>query len=144
MPTDLATLERAFFRRINSVIEPAIRRGLGSPRLAPASLIVLETTGFKSGKQRRTPLWSLRLGPYRIVSTVRGKRSFWVKNLQKHPHTTYYVGGKPRRSEALVIAHGTDRRPSSILPPVLRGLTGFLAGLTRNGWAFAVLVPVKR
>ena len=89
MNANFTTLERNFFRRLNSVVEPAVRRGIASSRLTPASLIVLETTGFKSGKQRRTPLWSIGLGRYRIVSTVRGDRSFWIRNLQKEPKGSF-------------------------------------------------------
>ena len=139
----LGTFERDFFRRLNSVVEPAVRRGIGSSRLTPASLIVLETTGFKSGKQRRTPLWSFRLGRYRIVMTARGERSFWVKNLQKNPDISYYLGGRRRDSEALVIAPGVDRWPSSVLPPLLRRLTDLLARSTSQGFAFAVLLPTR-
>ena len=80
MSVDLAAFEQKVFRNLNSVVEPAVRRGFGSPTRAPAGLIVLETVGFKSGTTRRTPLWSLRLGRYRVVSTARGNRSFWVKN----------------------------------------------------------------
>ncbi len=138
MPSNWTQLERELFRRINSIVEPAVRRGIGSSRLAPASLIVLETRGFKTGKQRRTPLWSLGLGRYRLVSTVRGDRSFWVKNLQKEPNVTYYLGGKQRRSEALVFApEQSETHP----PRALRGLAQCLTALTRNGWAFALLVP---
>lgn len=143
MAIDWKTLERDFFRRLNSVVEPAVRRGLGSFRLTPASLIVLETTGFKSGKQRRTPLWSFRLGRYRIVSTARGNRSLWVKNLQKNPQVSYYLAGKRRDSEALVIAPDSDRWPSSVLPAVLRRLTDVLARSAEKGWAFAVLLPAR-
>ena len=142
MKTDLVKLEREIFRRLNSVVEPAVRRGVASSRLTPASLIVLETTGFKSGKQRRTPLWSFQLGRYRIISTARGDRSLWVRNLQKEPRGNYYLGGRMRPAEALVIAPDADRVPSGVLPPVLARLTRFLARFTDRGWAFAVLVPV--
>ena len=138
MPTAWSKLERQLFRRINAVVEPAVRRGLGSSGLAPASLIVLETRGFKTGKQRRTPLWSLGLGRYRLVSTVRGNRSFWVKNLQQDPNVTFYLGGRQRRSEALVFAPDQPAQPSTRAP---RGLARCLTSLTRNGWAFAVLLP---
>lgn len=67
-----AKLEQAVFRRLNAVVEPAVRSGIGSTTLAPASLIVLETVGSKSGLRRRTtPLWSIKLGRYRVVSTAR-------------------------------------------------------------------------
>lgn len=131
------------FRRLNAVVEPAVRRGLASPALAPASLIVLETTGYSSGRRRRTPLWSIGLGRYRIVSTVRGGRSFWVKNLQKQPRVRYYLGGKPRESEAIVIAPGATLPPPRALPPGLRSLATVFAGLAQRGWAFAILVPKR-
>jgi hypothetical protein len=139
---DFNALERNFFRRLNSVVEPAVRRGIASSRLTPASLIVLETRGFKSGIQRRTPLWSIGLGRYRIVSTVRGDRSFWMRNLQKEPKGSYYLGGKRRTAEALVITPDTDPVPSSVLPPVLARLVRVLNRFTDKGLSFAVLVPV--
>ena len=106
MSVDFAGLEQKLFRSLNSVVEPAVRRGFGSPTLAPAGLIVLETVGFKSGTKWRAPLWSLRLGRYRVVSTARGNRSFWVKNLLRQPRVSYYVGGRIRASRAIVIAEG--------------------------------------
>ena len=136
-----ATLERDFFRYLNAVVEPAVRRGIGSPRFIPASLIVLESTGFKSGQQRRTPLWSLRLGRYRLISTARGKRSFWVKNLQKDSEVSYYLGGRRRDSQAVVFAPGENGDDASELPRWLQGVARLFAPYTRRGWAFAVLLP---
>jgi deazaflavin-dependent oxidoreductase (nitroreductase family) len=136
-----AKFERNFFRYLNAVVEPAVRHGIGSPRFTPASLIVLETTGFKSGQQRRTPLWSLRLGRYRLISTARGGRSFWVKNLQKDPEVGYYLAGRRRDSEAVVFAPGEEAVDTSRLPRILQGLVRLIAPYTRRGWAFAVLLP---
>lgn len=137
-------LEQKVFRSINSVVEPAVRRGFASPTLTPASLIVLETTGFKSGEQRRTPLWSFRLGRYRIVSTARGERSFWLKNLLQQPRASYYLGGRRRESQAIVIAEGAPQHSAAALSPVMRKVAEMFARYTRNGWAFAILAPVKR
>ena len=44
-------VEQRFFRGLNSVVEPLVRAGVGSPARSPASLIVLETIGFRSGSQ---------------------------------------------------------------------------------------------
>ncbi|MEM0955439.1 MAG: nitroreductase/quinone reductase family protein [Pseudomonadota bacterium] len=135
------TLEREFFRRLNSVVEPAVRRGIASPKLLPAGLIVLESTGFKSGLKRRTPLLSLRLGRYTLVSTVRGERSFWVKNLSKRPAVRYWRGGEEIKAKAFVVAPGsTVRRPTS-QPRWLQELLIRLQPLTQMGWAFAILSP---
>lgn len=136
-----AELERDFFRTLNAVVEPAVRRGFGSPRFTPASLIVLETTGFKTGQQRRTPLWSLHLGRYRLITTARGGRSFWVKNLQKSPEISYFLAGRRRDARALVLAPGVDEVDTSELPWPLARLADRLLPYTDRGWAFAVLAP---
>lgn len=144
MPVDFAGLEKKVFRSLNSVVEPAVRRGVGSSTRAPAGLIVLETVGFKSGLQRRTPLWSFRLGRYRVVSTARGERSFWVKNLLRQPKGSYYLGGRRRASRAIVIAEGAPQHSVAALTPCMRKVTEFLARYAQSGWAFAILVPFKR
>ena len=143
MSLNFANIEQNLFRRINSVVEPAVRRGIGSPTLAPASLIVLETVGFKSGKQRSTPLWSFRLGRYRIVSTARGERSFWVKNLLKEPNVSYYLGGRRRDTNALVITGNESGKELLELPTVIRKLAELFGRYTQQGWTFAILAPVK-
>ncbi len=144
MTTGFLKLEKQLFRSINSLVEPAVRRGFGSPTLAPAGLIVLETVGFKSGLQRRTPLWSVRLGGYRVVSTARGERSLWVKNLLQQPKASYYLGGRRRESQAIVIADGAPQYSAAALSPFMRKVTDVFARYARSGWAFAILVPVKR
>ena len=142
MGISIAGFEQKFFRKINGVVEPLVSSGVGSPSWTPASLIVLESTGFKSGQRRRTPLWSLRLGQYRLISTARGNRSFWVKNLQKNPEVNYSLDGKVVSSDAIVIAPGFDNTSdwelSSVFGRLLAGLEKFAQ---QRGWAFAVLVP---
>ena len=134
-------LEQQFFRTLNRLVEPAVRRGIGSPRFAPGGLILLETTGFKTGMTRRTPLLATRLGRYTLVSTFRGDRSFWVKNLIKEGRTRYFLGGKEREAHALVMAPGTPYRRPDTLPYLIGRLTDRLAELTGNGWAFVLLGP---
>jgi F420H(2)-dependent quinone reductase len=134
-------LEQAVFRSLNTVVEPAVRLGIGSPRLTPASLIVLETEGFKSGARRRTPLWSIRLGKHRLISTARGNRSFWVKNLRKKPDSSYYLGGCRRESHAIVIADGVSTAAPADLSPGLQRLATVIARYAPAGWTFAILTP---
>ena len=143
MSKNLAKIERTVFRSLNSWVEPAVRNGFGSPTFAPASLIVLETIGFKSGAQRRTPLWTIRLGRYRVVSTARGDRSFWVKNLLKESKVSYYVGGKRRESHAFVIAGTASRKQPPELSPIMHKLSKVFGKYVQKGWAFAILVPIK-
>jgi hypothetical protein len=138
---DRQKLEREFFRMLNRVVEPAVRHGVGSPRFVPGGLIVLESTGFKSGQKRRTPLVATRFMGHVFVSTVRADRSFWVKNLQLQPRTRYWLAGKPRQAKAFVMAPGKRYRSPASLPPAVRKITDFLAPYTRAGWAFVVLAP---
>ena len=134
-------LEREFFRKLNKVVEPAVRCGLGSQRIAPAGLIVLETVGFRTGQSRRTPLAAMRLGRYVFVSTARGERSFWVKNLQKQPRTRYFRGGREHNAKAFVMAPGKRYRRPKSLPPLLGKLTDAFAEYAPANWALAVLMP---
>ena len=138
---DRQKLEREFFRMLNRVVEPAVRRGVGSPRFVPGGLIVLESTGHKSGQKRRTPLAATRFMGHVFVSTVRADRSLWVKNLQNTPRVRYWVGGKPRQAKAFVMVDGKRYRRPKSLPPAVGKITDFLAPYTRAGWAFAVLAP---
>lgn len=144
MPIPFSRVEQQFFRMLNAVAEPAIRRGFGSLTFAPASLLVLESTGFKSGLTRRTPLWSAGIGPFRLVSTARGDRSFWVKNLYFEPAVSFYLGGRKRSARALVIANGEFSRDIDDLPKPLQTLAHAIADFQPAGWACALLIPTKR
>ena len=139
---DRQKLEREFFRMLNRVVEPAVRRGIGSPRFVPGGLIVLESIGYKSGQARRTPLAATRFMGHVFVSTVRADRSLWVKNLQKQPRVRYWLAGKPRQAKAFVMAPGKRYRSPKSLPGPVRYITDFLAPYTKAGWAFAVLAPL--
>lgn len=138
-----ASVEREFFRRLNGVVEPAVRCGIGSPRLLPAGLIVLESTGFKSGLKRRTPLVAFKLGSYIVVMTARGERSFWVKNLRKQPRTRFWRGGREQQARAFVLAPGKPYRRPTSFPGWLSQVAARLHPLTRQGFAFAILGPEK-
>lgn len=135
-------IEREFFRRLNAVVEPAVRFGVGSPRFAPAGLVVLETTGFKSGQKRRTPLSALKLGPYLLVMTARGERSFWVKNLRKRSQARYWRGGREHQARAFVLAPGKTFRAPKWMSARVAAAARRLNGLTRKGFAFAILAPL--
>jgi deazaflavin-dependent oxidoreductase (nitroreductase family) len=136
------SLEVEFFRMLNRVVEPIVRHGFGSPRLAPSGFIVLETVGRKSGELRRSPLAATRIGHHMIVATFRGDRSQWVHNLAAAPRTRYWSRGVPHETDAFVIRDGV--RAPTTLPAPLRRVVRFLAPYTRAGWAFAVLSPAPK
>jgi deazaflavin-dependent oxidoreductase (nitroreductase family) len=137
MPSTQIQIEQQFFRALNSVVEPSVRRGLFSSRLFPATLLILESTGYVSGKPRNTPLLSFRIGPYLLISTGRGRRSFWVRNLQNKPDVNYILGGRsyPARAELLT----SDADQTTGLHPLLRSLLRPLKVMASRGWAFALL-----
>ena len=140
---DRKSFEKQLFRRVNGLVEPLVTSGVASSARLPLSLIVLETTGFKSGKQRRTPLWSIRVGDYRLVSTARGKRSFWTKNLRAQPTARFFLGGKPMEAEAILVTPDFDNVDGWDLNAALTRLVAFLNRLAGEGWAFALLVPAE-
>lgn len=135
------TLEVEFFRMLNRVVEPAVRAGVGSPRIVPSGFIVLETVGRKTGRTRRSPLAATRFGRYVVVATFRGDRSQWVFNLAAQPRTRYWLGGKARDARAFVMYEGKRFRVPKSLPPAMQKVVRFLAPYTKAGWAFAVLSP---
>ena len=135
------SVEVEFFRFLNRWLEPQIRGGLGSPRLVPGGLIVLETRGRRTGKRARTPLVATRLEGHVVVATFRGGRSQWAKNLAANPETRFWMNGKPRPATAYVLSASPRPRPLPKLPPLLRLLVVLLTPYTHAGWAFAILAP---
>ena len=138
------SLEQRVFRKMNAVVEPAVRSGIASPSRMPGALIVLESIGFKTGKKRRTPLLSFKFGRFRVISTVRGNRSFWVKNLLNQPKVEYFLGGKLRSAHALVLMDGKPVSRTGKLSGLLSPLVAFLSARARNGVAIVVLAPPSR
>jgi deazaflavin-dependent oxidoreductase (nitroreductase family) len=135
------SLEVEFFRFLNRWLEPQIRAGLGSPRLAPGGLVVLETKGRKTGRRARVPLVATRIQGHVLVGTFRGGRSQWPKNLAANPDVRFWMNGRPRPARATLIGASRRPRPLPKLPPLLRLVVAFLVPYTRAGWVFAVLAP---
>ena len=137
----VASVEVEFFRMLNRVVEPLVRAGVGSPRMAPGGLIVLEAEGRKSGRRIRSPLAATRIGNHVVLGTFRGNRSQWIRNLAAQPRTRYWLGGKARDARAFVMYEGKRFRVPRSLPPHMQAVVRFLAPYTKAGWAFAVLSP---
>ena len=135
------SLETRLYRRVNAVLEPAIRAGLGAPLLAPAGLVVVEMIGAKSGKTRRVPLAAFRLGPVVLVGTVRGERSLWVRNLAANGAVRVWLAARARPMRAFVLRPGASRRVPRALPLALHPLWRALAALVAGGFSFALLTP---
>ena len=86
------------FRTLNSVVRPIAKAGLTSPLPIGIGIVVVETTGRKSGK-RGVPLVATRIGDRIDVSTVR-RDSQWVKNLAADPDGAVWLKGERREATA--------------------------------------------
>ena len=142
--TMLTTLESEWFRALNQIVEPSVRAGCGSPGILPFGFIVLETKGWSTGRWHRTPHLASAIDNYLLVSTVRGRRSHWVKNLIGHADVRYWSGGQPRQASSIVFS--PDRHAPDVqgLSPLLSALVPGLAYLAKDlGCAFALLEPER-
>ena len=133
--------EAEIYRRVNALLEPAIRAGLGAPLFSPAGLVVVEMIGAKSGRPRRVPLAALRFGKYLMIGTLRGERSLWVRNLAANGHARVWLAARAEPMRAFVLRPGASTRTPRALPRALHPLWRGLAALTASGFAFALLAP---
>ena len=115
-PRRLPTGQR-LYRSLNRYIEP-VARGVGPPIVGPG-IVVVETTGRRTGLPRRVPLLGWRHGTTITVSTIR-TNSDWIRNLERRPVARVWIAGHPRtstatvvRSPAATVVHlDTEARPS--------------------------------
>ena len=73
--TSLARFESDLFSGLNSVVTPNLRAGFGTPGPCANGIVLLETTGRKSGRIINVPLVAVSFGNVVVVSTVRARRS---------------------------------------------------------------------
>lgn len=139
-PARFAHIEAAFFTQLNRIAKPLIKRGLGSPGLVPAGLIVLETVGRKSGREFEVPVVASAFGDYLLIGTVRGS-SQWIKNLAAMPEVDYWIKGKTRQARVNAFLPGEDTEEQKLgLPIWLSPLINALSRLTgHTGGSFAIL-----
>ena len=133
--------ESDFFRTLNRLVEPVAEAGCLSPEFWPAGLIVLETTGRRSGRPHRTPVLAMIMDGHVIVRTFRGERSEWFKNLRANPEVRYWSGGSPGAARAVVHTPGEECSMESLPPFAALGVGAAGLAIQLMGWRFAVLIP---
>ena len=94
-------IEAPTFDALNAVVRPAVRVGLGNPLPVGGGLVLVETTGRRSGLPRQAPLVAGRVGNSLVVSTVRAD-SQWLRNLEAEPRVRVWLAGRARSDTASV------------------------------------------
>ncbi|HLI81497.1 MAG TPA: nitroreductase/quinone reductase family protein [Candidatus Binataceae bacterium] len=139
--SSLSRLEVDFFSGLNSVVEPYLRAGFGTPGPCANGIVLLETTGRKSGRTINVPLMAMSLGDVVVVSTVRARRSQWIRNVVAYPEVRLWMRGCARKMTAFVVgdcAHAADR---ARIPLRVRALAAMLHPLTStDDLSFAILM----
>ena len=133
------TLETEFYRTLDTFLRPIASSGVAAPGVSPIGLIVLETTGWRSGRSRRTPVLATALGDRLLVSTYRGRRSHWVQNLLRNPDIRYWTGDVSHAATACVVAPDVALPAGQSLPQGVTSWLGCVADV--SGCAFVVLSP---
>ena len=88
----------------NPVVKAAANAGLPTP-----SVVVLETTGRKSGQPRRTPVTKALDGDTLWIVTEHGRRAGYVRNIEADPRVRVRAGRRWRSGTARVL-EGDDWR----------------------------------
>lgn len=154
MPTQFDWSKMKNIQKIHRVLYAI---GLGP--LIGKIILLLTTTGRKSGTKRVTPLQFEKIGDDYYLGAARGLKADWVRNIQSNPKVEIRVGAKQFQGQAEVItdssrfadfmevrlarhprmigfimekAHGLPKRPSREQ----------LEGLAKNE-AFVIVHPSK-
>jgi hypothetical protein len=131
-----AQVEADFFRALNALVAPLVMAGVGAPGPWPLGMIVLETAG-----RRRLPLLAAMVDGCALVSTWRGGRARWMRDLEARPRVRYWLGAREQRGHARVFAPGACPPATDGLPPLVRAAAHALWPATLVGWTFAVIAP---
>ena len=82
---------------------PRLAYGLGLGPLVGKLILLLTTTGRKSGLARVTPLQYEEIGQVFYVAAAHGLKADWVCNLQANPHVSVRVGSRQFNGETKII-----------------------------------------
>jgi deazaflavin-dependent oxidoreductase (nitroreductase family) len=93
----------------NPVVLAAARAGLPTP-----TVVILETTGRRSGEPRRVPVTRLVEGDTLWIVTEHGRKAGYVRNIEADPRVRVRVGRKWRSGRAAILG------PAGKVPAMVR------------------------
>ena len=85
-------------RLLNPLVRSAANAGLPLP-----GLVILETTGRRSGQPRRTPVGKALVGDTLWVVAEHGRRASYVRNIEANPRVRVRIGRDWRTGTARVL-----------------------------------------
>ena len=85
-------------RIFNPLVRAAARAGLPTP-----SVVILETTGRRSGQPRRVPVTRMLEGDTLWIVTEHGREAAYVRNIEADPRVRVRVGRRWRSGTARVL-----------------------------------------
>jgi deazaflavin-dependent oxidoreductase (nitroreductase family) len=128
LPLDRARLKDVVARVVTTLHTQVYRRTggkLGATARGAPPMLLLTTTGRRSGQPRTTPLAGIRDGDrYLLVASYGGddRDPQWFKNLQAKPEATIQVGGDTIRVRATV---ATPEEKKVLWPKVVAAYKGY-------------------
>lgn len=101
----LVAFDWAKMKNIQKIHRLLYAIGLGS--LIGRIILLLTTTGRKSGMKRVTPLQYELIGNNYYIGSARGVKADWVRNIQSNPQVEIHVGKKQFSGLAEVVAESS-------------------------------------
>lgn len=140
LETNVDRYQAEFFKRLNALVVPGLKRGRGSPGRMPAGLLLLDVVGRKSGAAYPTPVFAVALDEDFLVGSVRGQ-SQWIRNLAAADKVSFWLRGDLHEARLRVfISEGETHLDTSGLPLRTTLLLHVLrAAMDKVGGGFALL-----
>jgi deazaflavin-dependent oxidoreductase (nitroreductase family) len=100
-------------RLFNPLVKAATNAGVAVPGIA-----ILETTGRKSGRPRRTPVGRSLDGDTCWIVAEHGRKASYVRNIQADPSVRIKIGRRWRTGTAHVVPDDNPRARQRAMPVV--------------------------
>jgi deazaflavin-dependent oxidoreductase (nitroreductase family) len=140
----LGSLVIRLMSRLNTWLYRATGGALGARWLQGAPILLLTTTGRRSGEPRTTPLLYLRDGANVVVVASKGGMShhpLWYRNLVAHPDVEVEIGRERQRMHA---RRATDAEKAALWPRLVAMYRDFDVYQTRTTRNIPVVILSPR